>query len=180
MYLDCLIIPDCLIFVVALVALLVFGIRYSLKSKRVILNYVLTCLTVIMIGYSSYAMIMIRSSAKPPMNQNNPSDIFSLSYYINMQQYGSSPKFFGNYYSAPVGDVKEVIAGYNKIDGKYKPYYQPEYKYTIRISRQYFPRMYSSDPEHEAAYKYWGKIKGRKYTVGSGSGRETISMSYIR
>ena len=59
-------------------------------------------------------MIMIRSSASPPMNQNNPSDVFSLSYYINMKQYGSSPKIFGNYYSAPVADVKKVIAGYNK------------------------------------------------------------------
>jgi hypothetical protein len=60
-------------------------------------------LTVIMIGYSSYAMIFIRSSAKPPMNQNDPSDIFSLSYYINMKQYGSSPKlFYGKYYSSRI------------------------------------------------------------------------------
>ena len=44
----------------------------------------MTSLIVVMIGYSSYAMIMIRSSARPPMNQNNPSDVFSLSYYINM------------------------------------------------------------------------------------------------
>src|SRR5690606_15643446 len=64
-----------LIFLVILGAALVAGIRYSRKSGRVILNYVMTILTVVMIGYSSYAMIMIRSSAKPPMNQNNPSDI---------------------------------------------------------------------------------------------------------
>ena len=118
-----------ILFVICLIALLVFGIRYSIKSKRVILNYVMTAITVIMIGYSSYAMIMIRSSARPPMNQNNPSDIFSLSYYINMEQYGSSPKVYGNYYSAPVINVKNVVAGYNKIGGKYKPYYRPEYEY---------------------------------------------------
>ena len=150
---------------------LAYGIHYSLKQKRVILNVALTSLTVIMIGYSSYAMIMIRSSARPPMNQNNPSDVFSLSYYINMKQYGSSPKFFGNYYSAPVMDVKKVIAGYNKVDGKYKPYYHPEYKYSKQFET-IFPRMYSSDPDHESAYKYWGKVVGRKYTVGSG--KETI------
>ena len=162
-----------LIFVVFVLAALVIGIRYSLKSNRIILNYGLTCLTVIMIGYSSYAMIMIRSSAKPPMNQNNPSDIFSLSYYINMEQYGSSPKFYGNYYSAPVTDVRKVLAGYNKIDGKYKPYFQPEYSYSKEFETV-FPRMYSSDPDHESAYKYWGKIKGHRFTVNSGSGKETI------
>jgi hypothetical protein len=161
------------IFIVAVIAGLIFGIRYSIKSNRLILNYIITCLTVIMIGYSSYAMIMIRSSAKPPMNQNNPSDVFALSYYINMQQYGSNPKFYGNYYSAPVTDVKKVIAGYNKVDGKYKPYYRPEYGYSSEF-KTVFPRMYSPETDHEAAYKYWGKIKGRRFTVGSGSNKETI------
>ncbi len=142
-----------------------YGIYYSLKKKKVILNYVITCFTVVLIGYSSYAMIMIRSSARPPMNQNDPSDIFSLSYYINMKQYGSSPKLFGNYYSAPVTGVKKVISGYNKIDGKYKPYYQPDYSYSTKFETV-FPRMWSSDPDHESAYKYWGKIVGRKYSVG--------------
>ena len=162
-----------IMFVILLGVLLVFGIRYSVKSKRVVLNYVFTAITVIMIGYSSYAMIMIRSSARPPMNQNNPSDIFSLSYYINMEQYGSSPKIYGNYYSAPVIDVKNVVAGYNKIGGKYKPYYRPEYDYDKKFMTL-FPRLYDSDPEHEGAYKYWGKITGRKYSVSSGSGNEAI------
>lgn len=155
-----------LFYIVILFAALAFGINYTLKKKKIILNYVITALTVIMIGYSSYAMIMIRSSARPPMNQNNPSDVFSLSYYINMKQYGSSPKFYGNYYSAPVTDVKKVIAGYNKANGKYKPYYHPEYKYSKQFET-IFPRMYSSDPDHESAYKYWGKVVGHKFTVGS-------------
>lgn len=162
-----------LLFVVTLTALLVAGIRYSLNRNRVILNFALTVIAVIMIGYSSYAMIMIRSSARPPMNQNNPSDIFSLSYYINMEQYGSAPKLFGQYYSAPVIDSKNVIAGYNKLDGRYKPYYRPEYKYDPSFETV-FPRMYSSDPDHETAYGYWGRIRGRKYTVTTASGNETI------
>ena len=162
-----------LVFVAALIAAFVFAIKYSLNSRRVILNYILTSLTVIMIGYSSYAMIMIRSSAKPPMNQNNPSDIFSLSYYINMEQYGSNPKFYGNYYSAPVTAVRKVISGYNKIDGKYKPYYRPEYEYNNDFET-IFPRMYSADPDHESAYVHWGQIRGRKYTFGSGADKETV------
>jgi hypothetical protein len=161
-----------LIYLLILFGGLSYGIHYSLKKNRVILNFVLTSLLVIMIGYSSYAMIMIRSSARPPMNQNNPSDVFSLSYYINMKQYGSSPKFFGNYYSAPVIGVKKVVAGYNKVDGKYKPYYHPEYEYSKQFET-IFPRMYSADPDHESAYKYWGKVVGKKYSVGSDS-KETI------
>jgi hypothetical protein len=153
---------------------LAFGVFYSLKHKRVILNYITTSLLVIMIGYSSYAMIMIRSSAKPPMNQNNPSDIFSLEYYINMKQYGDAPKFFGNYYTARAVDVKKVVAGYNKIGGKYQPYYHPEYTYDKQFETV-FPRMYEGqDPDHATGYKYWGKVVGRKYSVGSGDNKETI------
>jgi hypothetical protein len=154
------------IFIILLFGGLAYGIYYSLSGNRIILNYVFTVVLVVMIGYSSYAMIMIRSSARPPMNQNNPSDIFSLSYYINMKQYGSSPKFFGNYYSAPVVGMTKVIAGYNKINGKYEPYYRPEYEYSEKFVTL-FPRMYSSDADHREAYEYWGQVRGRKYTVGS-------------
>jgi hypothetical protein len=160
-------------YLILIIAGLVFGIIYSLKKQKVILNYVLTSLAVIMIGYSSYAMIMIRSSAKPPMNQNDPSNVFSLVYYINMEQYGSSPKLFGNYYSSPIVDVKQVIAGYNQVNGRYEPYYKPEYKYSKQFET-IFPRMYSSDPDHESAYKYWGNVTGRKFSVDSQSGKKTI------
>jgi hypothetical protein len=163
-----------LFYLILLFSALVLGIRYSLRKKKLMLNYVLTSLTVIMIGYSSYAMIMIRSSARPPMNQNDPSDIFSLSYYINMKQYGNSPQlFYGKYYNAPRIDEKKVVAGYNKINGKYKPYYSPEYKYS-KLFETVFPRMQSDNPDHERGYKYWGEIVGRKYTVGSGTDKKII------
>ncbi|MGB8492128.1 MAG: DUF2723 domain-containing protein [Bacteroidales bacterium] len=162
-----------LFFLVFLGVALVLAIRYSLKSGKVLLNYVLTAITVIIIGYSSYAMIVIRSSARPPMNQNDPSDIFSLSYYINMEQYGSNPKLYGNYYSAPVIGVKNVLAGYNKVDGKYQSFSRPEYVYDKQFMT-IFPRMYSSEPDHETAYKYWGKITGRKISVDSGSGSKIV------
>ena len=163
-----------LFFVVLVTALMILGIRYTLKKKKILLNYIISSLAVIMIGYSSYAMIMIRSSARPPMNQNDPADIFSLSYYINMEQYGSSPKFYGNYYSAPVTGIKKVLGGYNKLDGKYKPYYRPEYEYNSQFETL-FPRMYSQDPDHEASYKYWAKVTGNKYSVTTGSGKsETV------
>ncbi|HUX94411.1 MAG TPA: DUF2723 domain-containing protein [Bacteroidales bacterium] len=155
-----------ILFLILLFGGLAYGIYYSIARNRRLLNYIFTVVLMVIVGYSSYAMIMIRSSARPPMNQNNPADIFSLSYYINMKQYGSSPKFFGNYYSAPVVGMKKVIAGYNKINGKYEAYYRPEYEYSEKFVT-IFPRMYSSDPDHKEAYEYWGRVKGRKYTVGS-------------
>ena len=161
------------IYIISLIVLLILGIRYSLRSKKVILNYVFTSLAVIIIGYSSYAMIMIRSSERPPMNQNDPSNVFSFIYYINMEQYGSSPKLFGNYYNAPVTGVKQVVSGYNKVNGKYEPYYRPEYSYSRKFET-IFPRMYSPDPDHESAYLYWGRVKGRRYTVDSPSGKKTL------
>jgi hypothetical protein len=161
------------IYIILIGALLIFGIWYSVRTRLVLLNFIFTALTVIVIGYSSYAMIMIRSSARPPMNQNDPSDVFSFIYYINMEQYGTSPKFYGNYYCAPYSDVEQVISGYSKVDGKYVPYYRPEYKFSKEFET-FFPRMYSSDPDHESAYKYWGKVKGRKYSVEGNSGKKTI------
>jgi hypothetical protein len=158
-----------LLYVVLLFGALAYGIYYSLKHKKIILNYVVTALAVIMIGYSSYAMIMIRSSARPPMNQNNPSDVFSLSYYINMKQYGSAPKLYGNYYSASPVDVKQQIGGYNKVNGRYEPYYHSVYKYDKQFETV-FPRMYSNEPEHIEAYQHWGKITGKRFTAG----KETI------
>jgi hypothetical protein len=90
-----------------------------------------------------------------------------------MEQYGRAPKIYGNYYSAPIVDVKSVVAGYNKINGKYKPYFRPDYVYKKEFMT-IFPRMYDSEPEYEPAYKYWGNIKGRRYTVTSGSEKEII------
>ena len=89
----------------------------QLRRKKQILNLGLTLLAAIMIGYSSIAMIMIRANAKPPMNQNDPSDLFSMIYYVNREQYGSAPLIKGQYYSAPVVDVKREVGGYVKAGG---------------------------------------------------------------
>jgi hypothetical protein len=161
-------------YLLLVIAALIFGIRYSLKKELVLLNYFVTVFAVIFLGFASYAMILIRSEARPPMNQNDPSDVFSFVYYINMEQYGSSPKFYGPYYSAPATGSKQVVAGYNKVNGRYEPYYRPEYSFSKQFETV-FPRMYSADPEHENAYKYWGKVTGRKYSVESPSGdKKTI------
>lgn len=70
------------------------------------LNFVLLSVAVIILGFSSYAMILIRSNANTPMDENNPADAYSLLSYLNREQYGSQPLFFGPYYNAQV-DPKE-------------------------------------------------------------------------
>ncbi len=163
------------IYLVLFVGLIVFGLWYSLRKNRVVLNWVLTVVAVLMLGYSSFALIIIRASAHPPMNQNDPSDVFSFIYYINRTQYGRAPFLYGHYYSAPVTGVKKRVGSYNRIDGKYVPYYLTEYEYDKRFMTL-FPRMYSSDPEHVRQYEYWGKVKGRKITVRSGGDNEQVAL----
>jgi MFS family permease len=163
------------IYLLLFVGLIIYGIWYSLKKKKVILNNVMTAVAVIMLGYSSFALIIIRANAHPPMNQNDPSDVFSFIYYINRTQYGRSPFIYGQYYSAPVVNVKQKIGGYNKKDSRYEPYFSAEYKYDKRFMTL-FPRMYSTDPEHIRQYEYWGKIKGKKITVRSGGSNEQVTL----
>lgn len=161
------------IYIVILVGLIVSGIWYSLRENKIILNKILTVTAVIILGYSSFALIIIRANAHPPMNQNDPSDVFSFIFYINRTQYGRTPLIYGQYYSAPAVSVDDKIAGYNKEGGRYIPYRYPEYKYDKRFMTL-FPRMYSQDPEHIKQYEYWGKIKGRKVTVQGGRESEQL------
>lgn len=165
-------------YLLLLTGLLVYGIRYSLRKRKVILNWVVTIFAVILLGYSSYAMIMIRAHAEPPMNQNNPSDLFSLIYYVNREQYGSVPLLKGEYYSAPVVSVKKKSAGYIRDNGKYRSYSGNEYEFDSRFTT-FFPRMYSSDPRHIREYEYWADIEGERVVINtSGGQREYILPSF--
>ncbi len=143
------------------------------------LNLVLLCFTVILLGYSSYAMIIIRSSANPPMDQNSPDDVFSLKSYLNRDQYGDTPLLYGETYASEMKRNKD--GGYLSDDGaaiwekrvnspqeagdKYiRTGYKKKYKYDFNML---FPRMFSKQPSHIEAYKEWAGIKGsRRPTFG--------------
>ncbi len=159
------------IYIITLGSAIVWGISYSMRKKKIILNYALTLFTVIIIGYSSIAMVMIRANARPPMNQNDPSDVFSMIYYVNREQYGSTPLLKGIYYSAPLVDEKKRTGGYIKEDGKYTPYKRNKYIFDDRFIT-IFPRMYSSDDRHIREYEYWGEIKGKKINIPTSQGNK--------
>ncbi|MBN2215126.1 MAG: DUF2723 domain-containing protein [Bacteroidales bacterium] len=145
-------------YLVLLIVLIAWSIHYTHKNRKVILNTIMVTLAAILIGYSSYAIIVIRSQADPPMDQNNPENLFSLLSYLNREQYGDRPLLHGQYFNAQPLSVKEGKAVYTPIKDKYvitnhKIRYVYDKKYTTLL-----PRMWSSDPEHVVAYMSWTGI----------------------
>jgi hypothetical protein len=138
----------------------VYGLNYTHRKNLPIWNLSLLCLVFILLGYSSYAMIVIRSNANPPMDENDPEHAFNLLGYINREQYGDRPLFYGQHYNARQTDLKEGDMQYTKGEDRYiettrkiSPIYDPAFS-TI------FPRMYSSQDNHISAYKEWAGIRG--------------------
>jgi hypothetical protein len=112
-----------------------------------------------MIGYSSYAIIVIRSNANPPMDQNNPDDVFNLLYYLNREQYGDRPLLYGQYYHAQVENYEEGSPVYVKRDGKYHIVnHKPETVYASDDCTV-FPRMYSPSPDNIEVYRDFSGMK---------------------
>ena len=161
--------------VVALAAIL-FAKR-SIISQR-LLNTASLMIAVIIIGYSSYAALVIRSAADTPMDQNSPDNVFSLKYYLNREQYGDTPLLYGQTYNAPVeleirGNMcipveKQGHAQYApapRVEGEKDHYvitgYKTQYVY-MKDFMMLFPRMWSAQGQHVNAYKEWADIKGRK------------------
>lgn len=147
------------LFTVLLVAgALYYGINYSIKKGKGLLNLGLLCLSYVLIGYSTYAMVVIRSLADPPIDMNNPEDAYSLLSYIQREQYGSRPLFKGPYYNARPIDYKEGSKTYRKGEDSYEET-GVRLKYVWREQDQtLFPRM-GDLTEKNTGYQLWYKEK---------------------
>lgn len=162
-------------YILLLIGFIVWGLYYTHKKKKVVLNTIMVAFTVIMIGYSSFTMIVIRSLANTPMDENNPETVFNLLHYLNREQYGNRPLFKGQYYNAPIVDSKDPYT-YRQKDGKYVKTYSLNaiYEFDERFTT-IFPRMYSqSNPDHAKEYKEWADIKGKKVTITGYNGEPEI------
>ncbi|MCB2197433.1 MAG: DUF2723 domain-containing protein [Bacteroidetes bacterium] len=162
-------------YILLLIGFIVWGLYYTHKKKKVVLNTIMVAFTVIMIGYSSFTMIVIRSLANTPMDENNPETVFNLLHYLNREQYGNRPLFKGQYFNAPIVDSKDPYT-YRQKDGKYVKTYSLNaiYEYDERFTT-IFPRMYSqSNPDHAKEYKEWADIKGKKVTITGYNGEPEI------
>lgn len=166
---------------VILVALY-FGLNYRKKIGKDLVpvvtarfkNTALLCMLMLMIGYSSYAVIVIRSAANPPMDQNSPEDVFTLGSYLSRDQYGDSPLLYGQAYTSQVAyDVdgnmcvpkhKEGAAIWQRkekaSEGEKDSYFVVSHKdKLIYAQNMLFPRMHSS--AHASAYENWmGGVEG--------------------
>ena len=173
---------------IVLLATLYFLLNMKRKDGKMllrkrILNTSLLCMLMLMIGYSSYAVIVIRSVANPPMDQNSPEDIFSLGSYLSRDQYEQAPLFFGQAFtSQPDFDASGHAIYNNTIEHHRKEKTQANEADTYEDvesleSLQYpsgmkmlFPRMYSSI--HAQAYNDWmgGNLHLRdvNYTTSGG------------
>lgn len=168
--------------IVGLLIIAGMGLFFYLKKEKINarwLNTALMMVTVVLIGYSSYTIIVIRSAANPPMDQNSPDNVFALKYYLNREQYGDRPLVFGSTYNAPVKlNIEGNMCVPEQTQGA--PSYSPKPKTSASDKDEYivtgyktdyvmderfdmfFPRMYSSSPSHIEAYKSWANVKGRR------------------
>ncbi len=170
-----------------LFGLLAFGIYYTSQNSKVMLNNVLIIITVILIGYSSFALIIIRSNAKTPMNQNQPDNVFGLLSYLNRDQYGDRPLFYGQYFNAPLVNYIEGDPIYVQKDGRYEV---ADHKMGYEFDSKYktiFPRMYSnsSSPNHPQGYVEWVGIKNQEKAPSFGQNlkfffKYQVGFMYLR
>lgn len=164
-----------LAFLVLLAAGLVWAIRYTRQRNLVVWNTAVTAVVVILIGYSTFALILIRADANPPMNQNHPDNAFALRRYLNREQYGDRPLFYGPYYNAPPIASAGEKKYYSQVNGRYEVTGTSASK-TVYDNRMetVFPRMYSSDPRHIEVYENWGNVKGRPVRIREGGEVKTL------
>jgi MFS family permease len=158
-----------------LVLMIISGVTWFMAGKsRTTLNTLLTAIMVILIGYSANAIIVIRSSASTPLNENNPSNPFNLLYFLNREQYGERPLFKGPYYNAPVTDYVDGKPKYALENGKYIiTSHNLERVYDPRFVTL-FPRMWSDQPDHQDVYKQWGRVTGTPVQVTDHSGDKKV------
>ena len=142
-------------FLVLLIGGLIFGIVYSERSQKLILNTTLLAITFILIGYSSYTVVLIRSNYDTPIDENNPEDLINYVSYLKREQYGNRPLLKGQYFTADLISQKKGDPVYMKGEEEYViKDYKVEYEYDPKHSTV-LPRMYSKSPDggHQRRYR---------------------------
>jgi len=168
-----------IIFFIAIISLIVWAIRFTQKRKKLIAHVAILSITFILIGYSSFLMLVIRANANPPINENDPKDAISMLAYLLREQYGTWPLLYGQYYNADVTDWKDKSPTYipDEKSGKYiitdsgkesEPMYNPELS-------GLFPRMWSNQKEeHIEMYENYKSSRGTPVKVTDREGKESI------
>ena len=148
-------------FMAVLLGLCFWGLFLTMKKEKVFANTVLLCFTMIIIGFSIFSIIIIRSSVKTPTNEYQPDNPFTLVRYLGREQYGSNPLIYGQYFDAPYDiEIPKYWAPlgdrYVRTDGQITPVYSSE-------GKMFFPRMWATSPDgrYEEFYEVYMDGKGK-------------------
>ena len=146
-------------FMIVLLAVCFWGLFHTMKRQQVVANTLLLCFTVIVIGFSIFSVVIIRSSAKTPTNEYQPDNPFTLIRYLAREQYGSTPLIYGQYFDAPYDVVTPKY--WTPIGDKYVHADSPgELKYPAE-GKMFFPRMWAgSDQRYIDFYESYMDGKG--------------------
>ena len=170
-----------ILYFLLLIGLIVWGLHFTRKRGKPVWNAVILAFTFIVIGYSSFIMLVIRSNANPPIDENNPENAMYLLAYLNREQYGDWPLLKGQYYNAPVVDrangnpvyVKDLKAG-KYVVSDHREHAIPVYDHRFTTL---FPRMWDqSEPRFAREYIRWGNVKGVPVDVEYGNQSETRNV----
>ena len=146
-------------FMIALLAACFWGLFHTMKKKAVLANTLLLCFTVIVIGFSIFSVVIIRSAAKTPTNEYQPDNPFTLIRYLGREQYGSNPILYGQYFDAPYEVVTPKY--WAPMGDRYVHADSPgELKYPAE-GKMLFPRMWAGgDQRYIDFYESYMNGKG--------------------
>ncbi|MBQ9185179.1 MAG: DUF2723 domain-containing protein [Bacteroidales bacterium] len=147
-------------FMVVFLGLCFLGLFWTMKKGKVLLNTILLCFTCIMIGFSIFSIVIIRSSVMPPSNENQPDNAFALVRYLSREQYGSQPLVYGQYFDAPY--EISIPKYWARVGDSYKKSNGPMEADYSAAGKMLFPRMWSSSPDgrYESFYESYMGDRG--------------------
>lgn len=149
-----------LVYLILLIVAITFGLYYTKKEGMITANTAILSLLMLLVGYSAYTLTVVRSVANPPMDESNPDNVFALQSYLNREQYGDRPLFYGQFFNADYVGKKDGSKIYHKGEESYEVIgRKSEAEYDSKMSGL-FPRMYSNQAHHIAEYKSWTGAKG--------------------
>ena len=147
-------------FMTVLLGACFWGLFKTLQQGKVLLNTALLCFTMIVIGFSLFSIVIIRSSAKTPTNEYQPDNPFTLVRYLGREQYGSNPLVYGQYFDAPYDIVATKY--WAPMGDKYIHADGPGDVTYDASGKMLFPRMWSSDARHIKFYQSYMNGGGHK------------------
>ncbi|MDG1348920.1 MAG: DUF2723 domain-containing protein [Flavobacteriales bacterium] len=182
-----------IIYFLAIIAAIAFGISYTKKHNKAIWNTAILGIMMLLIGYSSFAILVVRSNANPPIDENNPEDAVGLLSYLKREQYGSWPIVYGQHFNAKLDSRKPYLDGnpvYAKDEKKGKYVVIDKRKNTLpnysKKDKMIFPRIWSNtQARHAGGYVNWAGLKNKdaKPTFGQNLTyffKYQIGWSYVR